>query len=347
MGVLHRAAEHLDSAFATKMLKALLHRVQLTALLAVSSLAQDKVCNNSPALCSKRYDEITHLGAHDSPFVRNSSNAFSVAGDQFYDSIDQLDSGVRLLTAQIHNSDNALHLCHTNCDLYDAGLLSDWLSELKTWLDGNPNDVVTILLVNSDNIDAPTLGPIFSGAGVDSYAYQPSSTTAPQSEWPVLLDMIATNKRLVIFIASLNPRSNTAAPYLLDEFTFIFENNYDNDSPSDFSCAANRPNSNTSGLLSSGHLPLMNHFLYDKIAGIEIPSVENVENTNAPAGKTGNLGDAARSCMMAYNKAPTFILVDFVNVGPALDTVDNLNDVSGNTSGRRALPTDVPGSLRQ
>lgn len=44
--------------------------------------ARDTACNNSPDLCSKSYGEITHLGAHDSPFVRDASTDFSTAGDQ-------------------------------------------------------------------------------------------------------------------------------------------------------------------------------------------------------------------------------------------------------------------------
>ena len=44
--------------------------------------ARDTACNNSPSLCSKSYGEITHLGAHDSPFVRDASTDFSTAGDQ-------------------------------------------------------------------------------------------------------------------------------------------------------------------------------------------------------------------------------------------------------------------------
>jgi hypothetical protein len=39
-------------------------------------------CNNSPALCSKSYGEITHLGAHDSPFLQSSATGNSLAGDQ-------------------------------------------------------------------------------------------------------------------------------------------------------------------------------------------------------------------------------------------------------------------------
>lgn len=40
-------------------------------------------CNGSPDLCNKSYGEITYLGAHDSPFVRDASTSNSPAGDQY------------------------------------------------------------------------------------------------------------------------------------------------------------------------------------------------------------------------------------------------------------------------
>lgn len=45
-------------------------------------------CNNSPDLCDQSYGEITHLGAHDSPFVRDSSTDDSIAGDQYVNAIE-------------------------------------------------------------------------------------------------------------------------------------------------------------------------------------------------------------------------------------------------------------------
>lgn len=47
----------------------------LTAGKALSPRA--KACNNSPDLCDKPYNEITHLGAHDSPFSADSSGESS------------------------------------------------------------------------------------------------------------------------------------------------------------------------------------------------------------------------------------------------------------------------------
>lgn len=38
-------------------------------------------CNNSPDLCDKSYGAITHLGAHNSPFVRTSDGV--LAGNQY------------------------------------------------------------------------------------------------------------------------------------------------------------------------------------------------------------------------------------------------------------------------
>ena len=40
-------------------------------------------CNNSPSLCDKSYGEITPLGAHNSPFVRDESTDFSTSGNQY------------------------------------------------------------------------------------------------------------------------------------------------------------------------------------------------------------------------------------------------------------------------
>lgn len=68
-------------------------------------------CNNSPLLCDRTYNKVTYLGAHDSPFVKDSATGFSASGNQFYNSTVQLSAGVRLLTAQVQLNGNALHVC--------------------------------------------------------------------------------------------------------------------------------------------------------------------------------------------------------------------------------------------
>ncbi|KAA8648860.1 uncharacterized protein ATNIH1004_004746 [Aspergillus tanneri] len=256
-----------------------------------------------------------------------------VAGQvRYVNTTSQLDAGVRLVSAQVHKKDSEWHLCHTGCDYLDAGKLSSWLKEIKTWLDSNTNDVVTVLLVNSDNAAASDLDSEFKAADITKYAYKPTSQTTAPSSWPTLQDLIKGNTRLITFVASLDASKNTVAPYLMDEFTFIWENPYDVTSPSNFSCNPDRPSSvknNLSAALSSNRLPFMNHFLYQSVIfNIQQPNTSYVSTTNAPSGGTGNLGDAASKCKEVYNRQPAFILVDYFDKGPAIDTVDKLNGVS-------------------
>ena len=328
-------------------LKSIVQTISILPFLWPSISAQSTTaCNNSPSLCDRAYNNITHLGAHDSAFVRDSTTDFSTSGNQFYNSTVQLDAGVRLLTVQVHEANSSTgatewHLCHTSCELFDAGKLSDWLTTIKAWLDANTNDVVTILVVNSDNAATSDLGGEFSTSGIDKYGYVPPSSTSVPTTWPTLQTLISNNTRLMTFVASITP--STAYPYLMNEFTFIFESQFTNTSPSNFSCQPNRPSSvanQPTTALNSGRMFLMNHFLdSDEAFGILVPDVNAVNTTNAQTG-TGSLGGQMSTCTALYGKEPNFVLVDFFNVGPAIASVDAANGVTGAT-GRKSVSTDV------
>ncbi|KAH7361162.1 PLC-like phosphodiesterase [Pyrenochaeta sp. MPI-SDFR-AT-0127] len=307
-----------------------------------TTASAQNACNNSPSLCSRAYNNITHLGAHDSPFLRNQETSFSTSGNHYYNTTVQLDAGVRLLSAQVHKTNEsgseAWHLCHSDCALLDAGSLESWLSEIKTWMDANTNDVVTILLVNSDNASPADLGAQFSSSGIDSYAYTPPSTTTLPQTWPTLDNLISNNTRLVTFVASLSQPS-TEYPYLMDEFTFVFENEFENVSPSNYSCNPDRPTSlgTASAALNSGRMFLMNHFLYETNIFFMSPNATYANVTNAQTG-FGSLGESVTECTGVYGKPPTFVLVDWFNVGPAIASVDAANGISSAT-GRKSVST--------
>lgn len=330
---------------------------------AQSSDSSSAACNNSPDLCDRAYNSITHLGAHNSPFVRNAANNYDLSGNQYFNSSTQLSAGVRLLTGQVHTNDDSgeLHVCHSSCSLFDAGRLSDWLSEVNDWLANNPNDVVTVLLVNGAGASASELDAEYQNAGIGDIAYTPTSssssaasatasgstatTSSSSSDWPTLQSLINSGTRMINFVATLD--NNSGAPYLMNEFDYIFENDYDNTSPSDFSCEPDRPSSVSSAqqAINQGMMPLMNHFLYAEVSAFDIqyPNETYITTTNSPNGGAGNLGTAASECSNQYGQAPTFVLVDFFNVGPAIDTVDRLNGVS-NPVGRATVSDEVMGS---
>lgn len=291
-------------------------------------------CNNSPDLCNRSYSNVTQLGAHDSPFLRDASTGNSLAGNQLVNTTAQLNAGVRLVTAQVHNNDGSLHLCHTSCDLLDAGLLSTWLGEIRNWMDNNRNDVVTVLLVNSDDNTAAQLHQEFVKAGIDKYGYAPPQNTQALQTWPTLQSLIAANTRLITFVADLDPSTTgpAGAPYLLDEFTFVFENPFQVTDASNFSCVPDRPPTvagNIQEAISSNRLSLVNHFLdLQEALGITVPNFANAKLTNANSGVVGSLGAAAADCARQFGKQPNYLLVDFFDQGSAINTVDKINSIT-------------------
>lgn len=281
-------------------------------------------CNNSPDLCSRSYSEVTHMGAHDSSFLRDASTDNSIAGNQFFNATMALDAGFRLLQAQVHDKNGVVELCHTSCDLLDAGPLETWLGAIKTWMDGHPDEVVTLLLVNGGNQDAAAFGRVFAGAGLDQFGYVPTGTG-----WPTLQEMITSGKRLVTFVAPI--AADAAHPYLLSEFDHVFETHYEVTSLAGFNCTLDRPAGAgaATAALSQGLLPLLNHFAYNVLSGsIMVPNAGAIDTTNSPSTtETGALGRHAQTCDGEWGRAPAFILVDFWNRGPAIETADKLNGV--------------------
>jgi hypothetical protein len=302
------------------------------------------------------------MGAHDSAFVRDASTGNSVAGNQYYNATIALSAGIRLLQAQVHLSSNKLRLCHTDCRILDAGPLEDWLAHIKHWLDDNPNDVVTLLLVNSNDQPASSFGTAFTRSGISKYAYTPpssssntSSSSSPITTWPTLQALITANTRLITFIASLSTPSQ-AHPYLLNEFSHVFETPYDVSTTTSFSCALDRPkNTSSSSLLAaaqdalaSGMLPLLNHFAYLRLTSdASIPAAGDVDVTNSPS-RTGEraLGRHVADCAAQWTtgggngiggRVPVvFVLVDFYDRGPALVAADEVNGITA--MGRRKEP---------
>ncbi|KAI1655073.1 PLC-like phosphodiesterase [Daldinia decipiens] len=290
-----------------------------------SAASSTTACNNSPNLCSRSYSDITHMGAHDSSFLRDESTSNSIAGNQYFNATVALDAGIRLLQAQVHDLNGAIELCHTSCSLLDAGTLQTWLASIKSWMDSHPNEVVTLLIVNSDGKSAADFGAVFSGSGINTYGYAHSGTT-----WPTLQEMISANTRLVTFIASITVDSQY--PYLLSEFDHVFETSFEVTSLSGFNCTLDRPSSQSSAgaAIQAGMLPLMNHFAYNLLgASIMVPNSDNITITNSPSTSTaGNLGLHAQTCNEQWGIKPVFVLVDFFNEGPAIETADNLNSIT-------------------
>lgn len=318
--------------------------VKATTVALAAASTGTTACNNSPDLCNRNYNNITHIGAHDAAFLRDESTSFTVAGNQFYNATTALDAGIRMIQAQVHILNGVLELCHTTCDILDGGPLETFLAGIKVWMDANPNDVVTLLLVNSDSESAALFGADFASSGISEYGYTATSTTGPIATWPTLQTLITANTRLITFIASIT--YDSAYPYLLSEFDYIFETAFDVTDMTAFVCTLDRPTtlSSAATAVASGYMGLLNHFKDSSEVFTIVPDVTNITITNsASTTTTGALGLQGKTCETQWGVKPTFILVDFWNVGPSIATGDALNGITatGRTSVSAAVLTQA------
>ncbi|KAI4210877.1 MAG: hypothetical protein LQ351_006281 [Letrouitia transgressa] len=281
------------------------------------------LCNGHAEFCDRPYPNITFIGAHDSPFVGP-----GLSDNQNVDVTAQLNAGIRFLQGQTRLSPSeTLNLCHTSCFLADAGPLATYLSTVKRWLDTHPNEVLTLLLTNPDNVPLDRFATAFKTSGIDQYAFLPppqSPSPLPISQWPTLGNLIASKTRLIVFLDYGASPSSTSAPYLLDEFAYFFETPFDTTDPTFPQCALDRPPNGK----PDGRMYIVNHFLDKEIdlfgQKVLVPDRAAAPRTNAAVGK-GSITAQTDICEDLYGRTPAGVLVDFFDKGDVFRAQDLLN----------------------
>lgn len=327
------------------------------------------VCNGYAELCSRKYSNVTMVGAHNSPFVQRNN----LAANQNLPVTQQLDDGIRFVQAQIQfpAQDNGTgpHFCHTSCELLDAGPIVRWLAEVRAWVDAHPQDFVTILLGNG-NYSAPSMyAPYIEASGLVPYAYVPptvperfnssstDNTGMPLDAWPTLGEILADGKRVLMM---LDYKANqTAYPWLLDEFAYLWETPFDPVVASvpvteTLPCTVQRPPDLAPGIANST-LYLMNHNVNLAVPllgqNYTVPALALLNQSNAAKG-INSLGAAAELCAETWGRPPLILNVDYYDQGAppgsVFEVAAQLNGVSYENTccGKTALAV-VSGSVRQ
>ncbi|KAM5441890.1 hypothetical protein MferCBS31731_003152 [Microsporum ferrugineum] len=288
----------------------------LSATLQVSALptAQDQSCNGHPEYCDRRYSELSFVGAHNSPFVGP-----LLQHNQDISVSQQLDFGIRFLQGQTHkNDDGVFSMCHTSCLLEDAGSVSSYLQTVKAWLDGHPDEVVTLLITNGDGLDIKEFDDAFNTVGgIKDYTFAPKSKLA-LGDWPTLRELIKTGKRLIVFVDS--KADTNRFPYLLDEFSYYFETPFSTTDENFPQCTLDRP----AGGTPDGRMYLVNHTLNVNILGIFLPDRFKAGRTNAAVGQ-GSIGAQVDLCNSIYHRKPNVVLLDFITEGDVLKAERTMN----------------------
>ncbi|CUS07856.1 unnamed protein product [Tuber aestivum] len=288
--------------------------------------ASTQPCNLHAEFCTRRYSDITYIGAHGSPFVKE----YSLADNQNLDVKAQLNDGIRMLQGQTHKENGTLHYCHTSCGLLDAGPVEHYLKTVVEWLRDNPFEVVTIVIGNGDFLNVGDYKEPLERSGLAELAYVPKERNIRIAQWPTLSEMIQTaGKRAVVFMDY--KADEGTIPYILDQFKYMWETPF-SQTDENFPCTIDRPpeqpKNDTQGKLYMANHNLNTEFL---IGGkkILVPNTVDLDQTNGVSG-FGSLGLMANNCRADWDRYPNILLVDFYDVpkGSVFEVAARANNVS-------------------
>lgn len=257
-------------------------------------------CNGFPEFCNRKYSNITNIAAHNAAFVIKNN----AASNQELPIRDQLNDGVRMLTGEVQWENETLWNCHTSCSILNAGKWQTELETVKAWLDDNPYDVVSILIVNSDITAVENFVAPITNSGLLSYVYTPSYVPQYRDQWPTLGEMILKNQRVVFFM-DYNANQNSV-PYIIDEFTHMWETPFSPTNQS-FPCTQQRPPNLDEEKARDQFMYVANHNLNTAIdlssiglgggdGSLLIPNTAELNITNGEQNQFGRLGAMNQNC---------------------------------------------------
>jgi len=255
------------------------------------------MCNGSAALCNRPFDEVVFATSH---------NAFSAASmgflrpNQSKRMYVQLRDGMRALMIDTRMNDGDLELCHISCDLGSTPIL-EGLSEIRDFLECHPNEVLAVII----EPHAPGIDHVraIESAGLDAFVY----THTPGQPWPTLGEMIDRGTRLVV----LAEKPGVGTPdWYHHQWDLGFDNEFSVSRVEDFACNLERGD-------PSNALFGLNHFV-TVIGGDEFLALEPNRATNLHA--------HVEQCRDHFGRLPTFLAVDFHDIGDVVPVVRELNE---------------------
>ena len=260
-------------------------------------------CNGDITLCSKTYNEVSYLTTH---------NAFNSAQDgllfpnQSYNITSQMNDGVRALMIDVYDLFGNPTAYHSMFMLGTIPLI-DLFNNIKSFLDNNPNEVMTIIL--ESYVSANDIEDIVNQSGLNNYLYTHNNSLG----WSTLQNMIDNDNRLVIFTDEDDANSSQLWYHYV--WDYAVETHYSVNTINDFNCSFNRGD-------PINDLFILNHFVTDAILGYGLHTESMAVNANP------FFIGRAMDCYTQTNKFPNFVTIDFYDLGDGLDVVNQLNNLS-------------------
>ena len=251
--------------------------------------------HDSSKYLSRRYDENTYLTTHNS--MSNAADRW-LFPNQTHTITRQLTDGARALMLDLHIVDGEVHLVHSKPFL-GKRLLTDGLIEIRRFLEKTPKAVVTIIFESYATADA--VKQSFDETELTKFVH----SQQVNDPWPTLNQLISTGKRLVLF----TDRGGGQWSGYHDVWAFCTETHFSVKSVDDFSFEFNRGK-------PTNRLFILNHFLTNPVASTSLARQANNSDL---------LHNRIETCHRQTKHLPTFVVVDFFEIGDTVKTVQQFN----------------------
>eukprot|EP00252_Welwitschia_mirabilis_P015761 TRINITY_DN3495_c0_g1_i3.p1 TRINITY_DN3495_c0_g1~~TRINITY_DN3495_c0_g1_i3.p1 ORF type:complete len:368 (-),score=46.55 TRINITY_DN3495_c0_g1_i3:277-1380(-) len=255
-------------------------------------------------------------------------NSFSIIGEPshtgtprvtFYNQEDsvtnQLNNGVRGFMLDMYDFMGDIWLCHSfggqcyNITAFEPAI--NTLKEIESFLSSNPSEVVTIFI--EDYVHAPKgLTRMFTDAGLMKYWFPVANMPKKGENWPKVSEMVASNKRLVVFSSVASKEETEGIAY---QWRYVAENEPGDGGINRGSCTNRKESKPLSSKETS--LFLMNFF----------PTIPTDQN-GACKEHSGAQVRMADTCMKTAKRYPNFIAVNFYmrsDGGGVFELLDKIN----------------------
>jgi hypothetical protein len=300
-------------------------------------------CNGAAELCDRRLNEVTFPGTHNS--MSAADDRGWLIANQRHDISTQLEDGIRVLLIDPHygvedgtrvrtdlikegtdrnriakaigeeglaaaedlvgklgrgtlDGERVPYLCHSVCEL-GATKMAAALGDIRSFLEDNRFEVVIIFIepsIEPEEIDAE-----FKQVGLLPYV----ATLARYEPLPTLRDMIASNRRLVVF----TERDGGDPPWYHEGFSFT----QDTEVGAELDECVGRNGNESSPLM------MVNHW----VDGFPPPVEANEKVTTLDA-----LLERARTCKQELGRVPNLFPVDQYDRGDIVEAAEQLNGLA-------------------
>lgn len=275
-------------------------------------------CNGLTELCQLEYGEPLQLMTHTSAATQAAAWATVT---QNLSIAEQLRWDVPALQLSIYDDAGELSVCAGRCADGDVPL-AVVLAEARLFLEQYAQNTLTLFI--DAHVSAERLAEQFADAELIQYVFTPEHGES----FGTLETLIDAGTRLVVFVdwhspeedagpadrsdGGKNEASDSAPEWLLPVDRWVKQTKVDPTSPGDIDCTTVRGDDDAPLLVLHLHAP-------NEKTGL--PEPEQAQTINSPT----FLLDRVHQCEVLHGRTPSFVAVDFVEVGGPQTTLLRLN----------------------